>query len=338
MYNKTPRTDRKFNKSRDWLYEEYVVKNRSLKEVASDCGLTGAGLKNALAKYGIMKLKMEIPVSELEQYLEEGKTVEEISKIFNCAETSIYRRMKANGLTIHYKPDFKQYDDTNDELICSLYLDGFSPEEIGKEIGTSRTSVKNHLTHCGITLRSYVDAQFAAKGKTCPEDLKDYNTVYDMYINQKLSKKDLGVKYNVDPGTIDRILKDFNIPVRSNSEAKIGTYTGATHPNWQGGLTSIYMRLRTAFEVQLKPKAEDRDNHTCQICGSKDNLCVHHKRPFREIVDEIIGEHPELDKKDNVNELYDITVKDTRFTDLNNLVTCCRDCHLYKLHGYTKRQ
>lgn len=158
MYNKTARTDRKFNKSRDWLYEEYVVKNRSLKEVASDCGLTSAGLKNALAKYGISKPKLEISISELEQYLEEGKSVEEICKIFKCQESSIYRRMKANGLTIHYKPDFKQYDDTNDELICSLYFDGFSPEEIGREIGVSRTSIKNHLIHYGITLRSYADA------------------------------------------------------------------------------------------------------------------------------------------------------------------------------------
>lgn len=338
MYNKTPRTDRKFNKSRDWLYEEYVVKNRSLKEVASDCGLTSAGLKNALAKYGIVKPKLEIPISELAQYLEEGKSVEEISKIFNCQETSIYRRMKANNLTIHYKPDFKQYDDTNDELICSLYIDGMSPEEVGKVLGISRTSVKNHLTHCGVLLRSYADAQFTARGKACPEELKNYNTVYDLYINQKLSKKDLGIKFNVDPGTIDRILRDFDIPVRGGSEAKIGQKVGEAHPNWQGGLTSIYLRLRTAFEVQLKPKAEERDNHTCQICGSTENICVHHKRPFREIVDEITSEHPELDIQENVNELYDIAVKDSRFTDLDNLITCCKECHLYKLHGYTKRR
>ena len=44
MYNKTSRTDRKFNKSREWLYEEYVVKNRKREDVAKDCGLTVAGL------------------------------------------------------------------------------------------------------------------------------------------------------------------------------------------------------------------------------------------------------------------------------------------------------
>lgn len=48
MYSKTPRTDRKFNKSRDWLYEEYVIKDRKRKDIAKECGLTVAGLQNTL--------------------------------------------------------------------------------------------------------------------------------------------------------------------------------------------------------------------------------------------------------------------------------------------------
>jgi hypothetical protein len=55
--------------------------------------------------------------------------------------------------------------------------------------------------------------------------------VYDLYINQKLSKKDLGEKYNCDPDVIDRILHEFKIPVRNNSESKIGLRIGENHPN-----------------------------------------------------------------------------------------------------------
>lgn len=338
MYNKTPRTDRKFNKSREWLYEEYVNKNRSLKEVASDCGLTSAGLKNALAKYNISKPKLEIPVSELEQYLSEGKSVDEIRAMYNCSRNAVYRLMRKHNLTINYSPDYKQYDSSKDELICSMYLDGISPVNIAKEVGLSRHTVMNHLKHCKIPLRTMSEAQWNCMNKKFPKDLQDYDKVYDLYITQKVSKEDLGKKYNVDPSTIDRILRDFNIPIRNNSEAKIGHKVGELHPNWQGGITPLYARLRQAFQVQLEPLTKERDNNTCQICGSKENLCVHHKRPFIDIVKEITNEHSTLDIKDNVNELYNIIIKDDRFNDLNNLITCCKKCHLYVLHGFKKRQ
>lgn len=229
------RSDRKFNKSREWLYEEYVVKDRKRKDIAKECGLTEAGLQNTLNKYGVHKPKLEVSVEVLKQYLGEGKSVDEICVLMNCSKTSIYRRMRVNGLTIHYKPDFKQYDDSNDKQICDLYLEGLTPNEIGHILNISGASIRIHLKHCGIHIRSYVEAQFNSLGKDIPKDLLSYDRVYDLYINQKLSKKDIGLKYNVDPGTIDRILKKFSIHVRTNSEAKIGHKTGDTHPNWKGG-------------------------------------------------------------------------------------------------------
>lgn len=35
----------KFNKDKDWLIEEYINKNRKREDIASECGLTLAGLK-----------------------------------------------------------------------------------------------------------------------------------------------------------------------------------------------------------------------------------------------------------------------------------------------------
>jgi len=45
----------------------------------------------------------------------------------------------------------------------------------------------------------------------------------------------------------------------------------------------------------------DRDFHTCQICGSKKNLCVHHKI------------------YDDEKEIWDYADED--------LITLCKDCH-----------
>lgn len=338
MDTKKQRNDRKFNKTREWLYNEYVVKDRSTIELAKECGLTRAGLKSALVKYNIRKPKLNISVSELKQYLDKGMTVKEISEKINCSWTLLYRIMKKNNLSITYVPDFSQYDDTKDKEICSLYLEGLTPDEIGIRVNLSRASVRNHLKHCGINLRSYVEAQFNSLGKEIPKDLKDPITVYNLYVIKKLSKEELGKRYNVDPGTIDRILRDFGIHVRNSSETKIGHKVGAEHPNWQGGITLLYSRLREAFQVQLVPKVKERDNNRCQICGSTEDLCVHHKIPFIDIVNEIIAEYPELDINKDVNAFYDIIVNDERFRDLNNLVTCCKHCHLYVIHGYKENK
>lgn len=97
------------------------------------------------------------------------------------------------------------------------------------------------------------------------------------------------------------------------------------------------MRLREAFESQLTQKAMARDNFCCQLCDSKKNLQVHHIVPFKKIFSDIISEHPEYNIEENKEELYKIAVADSRFLDLNNLITYCKECHLFKIHGYNKR-
>lgn len=97
------------------------------------------------------------------------------------------------------------------------------------------------------------------------------------------------------------------------------------------------MRLREAFGVQLVPKVLKRDRYRCQICGKSNNLHVHHIKPFKDILQEILMENPNYSLPKDINTLYEIAVKDPRFLDLDNLVTYCRNCHLYKVHKYNKK-
>ena len=81
-----------------------------------------------------------------------------------------------------------------------------------------------------------------------------------------------------------------------------------------------------------------RDWYHCQLCGSKEHLQVHHKVHFTDILHRILNEHLDLDPIVNQNELYDIAMQDKEFNDLDNLVTYCKECHLFKVHGYKHKE
>lgn len=274
--------DKKFNKSKEWLIEEYVIKDRPRKEIAEECGLTIAGLKSVLIKYGVKKEKFTIKQPVLEDLVNNQKLrAEEIAEKLGCGLTTVYRYLQKYNLTIAANPkECIKYNDSNDAMYCSLYLDGLSTPQIAKMYGVTWKTIQSHLEHCGIPRRTLSESQWNFNNKEFPEDLKSYDKVYDLYVTQRLSKKDLGERYNCDPCVIDRVLTEFNIPIRDNSEAHIGLMVGDKHPNWQGGITGLHRRLRENFYVQQVPKVLQRDNYHCQLCGEKHNLQVHHKKTF----------------------------------------------------------
>ena len=186
------------------------------------------------------------------------------------------------------------------------------------------------------TSRSLSESQFAHNKKEYPEDLDNFEKLYDMYISNRMSKKDIGFQYNVAPAVVDSRLKKFGIKIRGVSETMRGRFIGENHPNWKGGRTGIYMRLREYFSVNQTPNVLKRDHYCCQLCNSKKKLQVHHIKPFKEIFDEILNEHPELDIIKNEHELYDIMRNDSRLNNYDNLITYCKECHLFKVHGYKK--
>lgn len=325
----------KFTKTKEWLIKEYIINNRSRKEIANECGLTESGLKSLLIKWDIKKEKLSIPKEKLEELINQKLNHEEIERILGIGQTTLYRYLHKYNLSILAEPRIEsRYDDSNDILICQLYQDGFSSVEIANQFDISPKTVLDHLRHCGIPIKNASQCQWNYNEKEFPEELKSYDILYDLYINQKLSKKDLGIKFNCDPCVIDRILREFNIPIRNNSESKLGLCIGENHWNWKGGITPLARRLREYFGVNQVPKVLARDYYECKMCGSKKELHVHHKKTFSEILKRILEENSELDPINDINKLYNIAIKDPEFCDLNNLVTYCKECHYGKIHGY----
>lgn len=91
----------------------------------------------------------------------------------------------------------------------------------------------------GVQTRNLNDSHFAKNGKYLPKEFNDYNKMYDLYVNQHLTKEQLGKIFDCAPHVIDRVLRKLQIQVRNSSQSKIGVQCGSSHHNWKGELALL---------------------------------------------------------------------------------------------------
>jgi hypothetical protein len=61
--------------------------------------------------------------------------------------------------------------------------------------------------------------------------------------------------------------------------------TGEKSHMWKGGLVSQNKLERRKFCLTIQKQVLERDNHTCQICGSEENLQVDHIQSWKDYVE-----------------------------------------------------
>jgi len=83
----------------------------------------------------------------------------------------------------------------------------------------------------------------------------DYNLIKDLYLNKELSSREIAKQLSVSQTTINRYLKQFNIQIRTNSEAKLkGKYKPTKEKlydlYWKQGLSTV--SLERKYKVHNK--------------------------------------------------------------------------------------
>lgn len=326
---------------KDWLYNEYVVKDRSTKSIAAEYGCKRNTIQCWLCKFGIKKqithheMTYDKPYQNkdylIEQHIVNKKSITEIAKENNVSTDCIIHFCKKFEIKTWRKYITKDLLQEEVEEVLTLYQSGVSAYQLAKKYNVATGKIKHYLRQNGIEIRNLKDAYYASHNTKPNEKLFDKEWLEEQHFKLNKSCKDLGKELGCDPDTVRRHMKALGITPKNNSQSKMGLRVGEKHPNWKGGITKLNSLLREYFQCHLIPVVLERDNYTCQECGTTHTeLHVHHIRLFSEIITTIINEHPELNINDNKYELYNIIIHDKRFLDLDNLITLCKQCHINK--------
>lgn len=331
----------------DWLYNEYVTKDRSTQDIANEYGCKRNTIQCWLSKHGIKKDCVKRNRRKTKQYqdkdylikehIENKKSMSQIASENNVSSDTIRYHLEKNGIERWQSENKTIFDEYEILRVKELYENGMSANKIAEKYKTSHGVVLRALKNIGVKLRDLQESQFTLHGIYPPPMFFDKKWLETSHWEEGKTCVDLSVELGVDPGTVRRQMHRLGIKTMNGSEAKIGRMVGESHPNWQGGLTPLKMLLREYFHVNQAPRIARRDNYTCQNCGATHEILhVHHIRKFSEIVDEIVGEHKDLDPDNEYDrlELYQIITKDDRFLDENNLITYCKYCHFFIIHNY----
>lgn len=170
----------------------------------------------------------------------------------------------------------------NEPYIIEQYESGRSTNDIAAELGVSGSAISRRLTKLGIKKRKLeYDIQK-------PE-------LQRLYIDEKLSVRDIAKQYGCGKTLINNLLIKFEIPLRSNAGAPSFTkeerrakwgLRGSDSPAWKGGVTGVNEYLRRAsYDWRASKMAEA--NYLCWITGKEaPRLNVHHAYPWYKIRDE----------------------------------------------------
>lgn len=100
----------------------------------------------------------------------------------------------------------------------------------------------------------------------------------EQYVERRRTLAEIAEECGVCETSVTRFARQFGIPIRDRSDARIGRQAGSRNPAWKGGVAD--WDYASGWKV-IARRIRDRDQWTCQLCHEQrkrwgKNLHVHH--------------------------------------------------------------
>lgn len=238
------------------------------------------------------------------------------------------------------------YNPDTERAIATLTKEFLIEEHITKRIPVCKIAKDNHFAK--VTVLKYLK-KFNIPSESL-ESILTKEVLEEHYIRQNLTSYEIADKFNCNASTVRDYLRKFNLPIKNigvrkglktgprSEEIKLRMKAsrprGEKHYNWKGGITPLRIAIHDLSEYRDWIKnVFRRDDYTCQDCGIRSGngktviLEAHHIKEFKNLLQEFLSQHSQLDPVKDKQKLLELAVSYLPFWDITNGKTLCWDCH-----------
>lgn len=163
-------------RNKEWLYNEYIVKDRLAKEIADEYSINHRTLREWISKFGLVKygqLKSKLDKDTLyDMYFVKYMTSEEIGKIYNVTGNTIVSLLKEYGYKIP----------TRSELLDIYYNKKNGYEKARATQSTMENRIKSSCRQHGISIEDFTGFS------TTEQHMARNNTYYKEWIRKVFTR------------------------------------------------------------------------------------------------------------------------------------------------------
>lgn len=256
----------------------------------------------------------------IELYKKSKLSSNEIAKIMNCSNTTIYNVLKDFNIKIRTASEAGYICNNKPEFIKMLksrigsknHMFGRKrSKETKQKISESHLGEKNPMY--GVRSPNYIDGRtFKKYYCKCGKKI-----CFNTYFYGKGQCHTCGSLGKVHTEETKQKMSDNHV-----------NNTGDKHPNWKGGITSLTGLIRGLDEYHnWRKRVFKRDNYTCQECGATGNIEAHHIKEFNIIFQEFLQLYSQFSPIEDKETLIRLAMTYEPFWDLTNGKTLCKNCH-----------